>query len=67
MPNGGIKMIDGKNEKPILFPSDINHFKYLIKQYHRNFNKGKIAEAKHDATAVLLYLESLLKWVKNDH
>jgi hypothetical protein len=49
-----------KKEEPMFFDSDIRYFKYFIKSYHDNWKKGKLDDAYHDATAIVLHLEALL-------
>lgn len=44
----------------MFFDSDIRYFKYFIKSYHDNWKKGKLDDAYHDATAIVLHLEALL-------
>jgi hypothetical protein len=41
-------------------PADVGFLKYFIYSYFNNFKSGKVDNAHHDATAIVLHLRILL-------
>ena len=49
-----------KIDSLLLNPRKLDFFRHFIRSYHKNLSNGKIEEAHHDATAILLHLADLL-------
>jgi hypothetical protein len=51
---------DIKKTSFVLKPIQVEFFRCYIQSYLKHFEKGDLAEAHHDATALLLHLAGLL-------
>jgi hypothetical protein len=46
---------------------DIGFIRYFVRKYHKNFGKGNLRDAHHDAVAIVLFFTTILGEWEDDN